>query len=131
MDVVSYIVYNVCISKCEIIFQRIAFSIFFSLFLGSLNPILLDTCQNGTLKRGAFTKLWTSAPKVPKILPNCTFNFCARVSEPYINEGCKSGLEVEIIRVLRQKLKFKVNNRICVLFLKMKEQYDFVEFFFA
>lgn len=54
------------------------------------------------------TKIWTRKIKVPETLPNCTFRFCARVAEPYVNEGCTSGLEVDIIDVLKQKFEFKV-----------------------
>lgn len=36
------------------------------------------------------------------------FQFCARVAEPYINPGCKSGIEIDIINVLQDKLEFKV-----------------------
>lgn len=76
--------------------------------IGSLQPNLLDVCQNGILKRQELTKAWLSAPKIPKILPDCTFKFCARIAEPYINPGCKSGLEIDIINVLQDKLEFKV-----------------------
>lgn len=76
--------------------------------IGSLQPILLDVCQNGLLRRHESTEAWLSAPKIPKILPNCTFKFCARVAEPYINPGCKSGLEIDIINVLQENLKFEV-----------------------
>lgn len=75
---------------------------------GSLQPILLDVCQNGSLKQQQLTKKWLSAPKIPKILPDCTFKFCARVAEPYINPGCENGLEIDIINVLQDKLEFKV-----------------------
>lgn len=85
----------------------------FSSFLGSLQPILLDTCENGTLRNGSATEMWLSKPKIPKILPYCTFKFCARVSEPYINTGCKSGLEVKIIRVLQERIEFKVKSTKC------------------
>lgn len=75
---------------------------------GSLEPYLLDTCVNGTLIKSSNTQIWMSALKVARQLPNCTFKFCARVAEPFIEEGCESGLEVKIIEVLQQKLLFKV-----------------------
>lgn len=75
---------------------------------GSLQPIHLDFCRNGTLDNPGITKAWTLKPRIPKTLPNCTFKFCARVAEPYINEGCQDGLEMSIIKVLQEKLKFKV-----------------------
>lgn len=78
------------------------------LFLGSLRPVLLDTCQNGVLERNIHTESWVTEPHIPKVLPNCTFKFCARVAEPYINALCTTGLEIDIIHVLQQKLEFKV-----------------------
>lgn len=78
------------------------------LFLGSLEPVLLDTCQNGVLKQNIETNLWMKDSHIPDTLPDCTFKFCARVAEPYINPGCKTGLEIDIIKVLQDKLEFKV-----------------------
>lgn len=78
------------------------------LFSGSLRPILLDTCQNGVLLRNNDTESWMIQPHIPKVLPECTFKFCARIAEPYINPGCKTGLEIDIIKVLQHKLEFKV-----------------------
>lgn len=45
---------------------------------------------------------------VPDVMDVCTFNFCARVAEPYIYHGCTAGLEMEIIYVLQSIMKFKV-----------------------
>lgn len=77
--------------------------------VGSLRPIQLDVCKNGTLTNEKSTKLWAMQSRIPKVLPNCTFKFCARVSAPYIDEGCQTGLETKIISVLRERLEFKVN----------------------
>lgn len=79
---------------------------------GSLKPILLDVCKNGKLQNKFLTKIRARSPKVPKALPNCVFKFCAQVTEPYINDKCTSGLEMQIISVLQEVLKFKVNT-IC------------------
>lgn len=76
--------------------------------LGSLQPILLDICQNGYLKQPELTKQWLLTPKIPEILPDCTFKFCARIAEPLVYPGCKSGLEIDIINVLQDQLEFKV-----------------------
>lgn len=79
---------------------------------GSLEPILLDKCTDGTLQNDLITKSWARSSKVPKTLPNCVFKFCARIAEPYINEGCSSGLEMQIIEVLQEILEFKVGEPI-------------------
>lgn len=86
------------------------------MLVGSLQPTLLDTCENGILKRSTFTQMWMLNSKIPKVLPNCTFRFCARISEPYINPGCESGLEIDIIKVLQQKLHFKVRSNSFIIF---------------
>lgn len=75
---------------------------------GSFHPNLLDKCVSGNLMNEDKTKLWIVTPKVAESLPNCTFKFCARIAEPYVNGECKSGLEVDIIEVLQEKFKFKV-----------------------
>lgn len=75
---------------------------------GSLKPILLDECVAGVVGHAAATLTSTRRSKVPDTLPNCTFKFCARVTEPYINEDCQTGLEIEIINVLQDILDFKV-----------------------
>lgn len=92
----------------DLVSQQMRIRVLSIVFLGSLEPTLLDTCQNGTLKSRPLTQSWLESPKVPRVLPNCTFKFCARVAEPYINPGCESGLEVDIIKVLQHKLQFKV-----------------------
>lgn len=86
---------------------------------GSFDPILIDQCINGTLKNSELTKNWARSSKVAKILPNCEFKFCARISEPFVNEGCKSGLEMQIISVLQEILKFKVSEQVLKYFYIM------------
>lgn len=75
---------------------------------GSLKPIQLDECTAGVVGNVATTQESIRRPKVPKTMPNCTFKFCARITEPYIEEDCKRGLEIEIITVLQEILQFKV-----------------------
>lgn len=69
----------------------------------------MDVCENGTLQNDELTKGWTKHSRVPHTLPYCTFKFCAQVAEPYVNDGCMTGLELQIIEVLRDELEFKVN----------------------
>lgn len=75
---------------------------------GSLKPIQLDECVTGVLGNMTTTVMSLRRSKVPKKLPNCTFTICARVTEPYINGDCKTGLEIQIIKVLQDMLHFKV-----------------------
>lgn len=76
-----------------------------------MTPIQLDLCQNGTLQNDELTKRWTKHNRVPHTLPNCTFKFCAQVAEPYVNDDCMTGLEIQIIEVLKDELKFEVKSQ--------------------
>lgn len=80
--------------------------------LGSLEPILLDRCKNGTLQNDELTRIWTKHNRVPHTLPYCTFKFCVQIAEPYVNSDCMTGLELQIIEVLKDELKFNVNFNI-------------------
>lgn len=71
--------------------------------------MLLDSCVKGVFKNRTATKDTLRTSLVPSKMPHCTFNFCARISSPYVNDDCASGLEVEIINVLQHKLEFQVN----------------------
>lgn len=75
---------------------------------GSLKPIQLDECVAGEVGQAAITLTSVRLSKVPETLPNCTFKFCARITVPYINEDCETGLEIQIIKVLQDILRFKV-----------------------
>ncbi|KAG4072604.1 hypothetical protein HA402_004693 [Bradysia odoriphaga] len=76
---------------------------------GSLKPILIDVCDNGILKHTELTKISIRASRVPEKVPACTFNFCTRESEPYIEENCTSGLEIVILRTIQDIMKFQTN----------------------
>lgn len=75
---------------------------------GTLKPILIDECDNGILRHGELTKIAVRSSKVPKTVPACTFTFCAKENEPYMNQNCTSGLEIDVIRILQDIMKFKV-----------------------
>lgn len=92
---------------------------------GSLKPIQLDECVAGEVGHAATTLVSVRRSKVPDTLPNCTFKFCARVTEPYINEDCRTGLEIQIIKVLQDILHFKVRMKL------MKQSIPYLYDFFA
>jgi len=79
------------------------------LFVETLKPILIDECDNGKLKHGELTKITIRASKVPAKVPACTFTFCAKENQPYMNKNCTSGLEIDIMQILQGIMKFKVN----------------------
>lgn len=74
---------------------------------------MIDICDNGNIRKGLVTRDLIREPIVPDRLDKCTFNFCARVAEPYINDGCMTGLEVKIMQILKGVLKFKVKHFSC------------------
>lgn len=84
-------------------------------FTETLKPILIDECDNGKLKHGELTKTTIRAAKVPEKVPSCTFTFCAKENEPYMNENCTSGLEIDIMRIIQDIMKFKVKIVDCVV----------------
>lgn len=79
------------------------------LIVETLKPILIDVCDDGKLKHGELTKITIRGSKVPEKVPACTFTFCAKENEPYMNANCTSGLEIDILRILQNVMKFKVN----------------------
>lgn len=83
--------------------------------LGKFTPIMLDVCDKGVLKNiSKSTRARLRDTVTPETLPQCTFKFCGRVSDPYVNEDCRTGLEVSIIDVLQDKFKFKVRQCLSV-----------------
>lgn len=78
-------------------------------FIETLKPILIDECDNGKLKHGELTKITIRSSKVPERIPACTFTLCAKENEPYMNADCESGLEINIMHIIQDIMKFKVN----------------------
>lgn len=77
--------------------------------IGSLAPIRLDVCVNGVLRHEDRTIAALQESKIPDQLNGCTFKFCARISEPFVNENCTTGLEIQIIDLVQSILKFEVS----------------------
>ncbi|KXJ81430.1 hypothetical protein RP20_CCG019870 [Aedes albopictus] len=76
---------------------------------GKMKPLKVATVVNGTLRNKAVAITAIQMPKVPPEMKSCTFNLCARVASPFVNEECKTGLELEIMRLLQESMKFNVN----------------------
>lgn len=75
---------------------------------GSLKPIQLDECTAGEVGHATATQMSLRVSQIPETLPDCTFKFCARITEPYIYENCQTGLEIQIINALQDIFRFKV-----------------------
>uniref|UniRef100_A0A336M0W3 CSON009771 protein n=1 Tax=Culicoides sonorensis TaxID=179676 RepID=A0A336M0W3_CULSO len=77
---------------------------------GKMKPISIGQCINGDFAQPSLTYFKINVPKVPKTMKTCTFNLCARVAEPFVNnDGCKTGLEISVINILKSVMEFKVN----------------------
>lgn len=76
---------------------------------GKMTALHIGKCANGKLVDRKATKKHLMTDKVPSEMHQCTFNFCARVQEPFVNEGCQDGLEIQIMHVLQEEMGFKIN----------------------
>lgn len=79
------------------------------MFTGKMKPISIGQCINGVFAHPALTYFKVNLPKVPKTMNACTFNLCARVAEPFVNDdGCRTGLEISVVNILKSVMAFKV-----------------------
>lgn len=76
---------------------------------GKIKPDVIGRCENGRLVNFNFTRQHLKVDKVPDTMENCTFHFCARVQEPFVNEGCQSGLEILILQFLQNVLRINID----------------------
>ncbi|CAO1435958.1 unnamed protein product [Diamesa serratosioi] len=76
---------------------------------GKMKALKIGKCQYGAFTHPALTKSMLKVNKVPNHMERCTFNLCARVQEPFINEDCNDGLEIQIIHFLQQEMGFDIN----------------------
>lgn len=76
---------------------------------GKMKALHIGKCANGKIVDRKATKKHLMTDKVPSEMHGCTFNFCARVQEPFVNEGCKDGLEILIMEMLQAEMGFQIN----------------------
>lgn len=76
---------------------------------GKMKALHIGKCMNGKIVDNQVTKQHLMADKIPSEIRECTFNFCARVQEPFVNEGCKDGLEIIIMQMLQAEMGFQIN----------------------
>lgn len=70
---------------------------------------VIGTCHDGLIRDDAKVQNILKLPITQFNLENCNFHFCAQVTPPFIDEGCKSGLEIELIKTIKTAMKFKVD----------------------
>lgn len=77
---------------------------------GMMKIINAGVCTRGQLSNRAEMTTLLELEKIPKEMDDdCVFRFCARVQEPFINEGCTEGLEIQIMNFLQGEMGFKLN----------------------
>ncbi|KFB50009.1 AGAP011943-PA-like protein [Anopheles sinensis] len=76
---------------------------------GQMKPLKVATVVNGSFTNGALARAMINIPKVPPEMEACTFLLCTRVAPPFIDMDCQHGLELQIMDLLQQSMKFKVN----------------------
>lgn len=71
-------------------------------------PLAVGQCSNGRFVQDAYSKMILGIALVPPKMSGCVFNICARVTQPYIEEECRQGLEVQLLRTMEQMMDFTV-----------------------
>ena len=75
---------------------------------GKMKALSIGKCFHGKLTDRKLTAGHLMVDKVPQEMRQCVFNFCARVQEPFVNEGCMDGLEIEIMNFLKAEMGFEI-----------------------
>lgn len=77
---------------------------------GNLNIIKTGICARGQLSDRRKISYYLKMDKIPDRMANdCVFRFCARVFEPFIDNDCDEGLEIQIMNFLQSEMGFKLN----------------------
>ncbi|XP_052888982.1 uncharacterized protein LOC128297392 [Anopheles moucheti] len=76
---------------------------------GQMKALKVATIANGTFANRVLSTAMINIPKVPAQLETCTFLLCTRVAPPFIDLDCRRGLELQIMDLLRESMKFKVS----------------------
>lgn len=69
----------------------------------------MGQCNNGNFVNDEMTRRALMVPLVPAKMAGCSFKICARVTQPYIEEGCNQGLEIQLLKTLQTSMEFTVN----------------------
>lgn len=78
------------------------------MFPGSLVPHLVGQCNNGLFLHDEATRKALQVKLVPDKMNGCSFTICARVTQPYIEEGCEQGLEFQLLKTMQTTMDFTV-----------------------
>lgn len=76
---------------------------------GKIKAEVVGRCESGKLANYNHTQHHLMVDKIPDTMENCSFTVCARVQEPFIDEGCHDGLEILILRFLENILGINID----------------------
>jgi len=83
---------------------------------GKMKTVYAGICNRGSLENRKNIIDWLDMEKIPDEMgKDCIFNLCARVQEPFINEGCKDGMEIMILNFLQDEMGFGINTTCTTL----------------
>lgn len=76
---------------------------------GTMAIVEAGKCIRGNIENRVLTENWLNMDKIPdEMSKECIYKLCARVQEPFINEGCESGLEIQIMSFLQSEMGFDI-----------------------
>ncbi|CRK89246.1 CLUMA_CG003005, isoform A [Clunio marinus] len=76
---------------------------------GEMKILNIGKCANGKFEDENSTKEVLQTPKIPSTINDRVYKFCARVQEPFVNEGCHDGLEIDILQLVMKEMGYKVD----------------------
>lgn len=77
---------------------------------GTMKTIKVGVCNRGQLSNNDEIRKKLNVDKIPKEMnDDCVFRFCARIQEPFVDENCTEGLEIQIMNFLQSEMGFKFN----------------------
>lgn len=74
-----------------------------------MDALKIATCNNGKIPNHDLARTLMRSQKISKDLRKCTFHLCASVSVPFIQTNCTDGMEIKLIQLLKEKMKFQVS----------------------
>lgn len=74
-----------------------------------MKTLNIGICNNGTFNSDEIMITNLIAPKVPRKLHSCVFKLCARISQPFVEPGCRSGLEIHLLNMMKEAMDFDLS----------------------
>ncbi|XP_055691256.1 uncharacterized protein LOC129794529 [Lutzomyia longipalpis] len=65
----------------------------------------LTTCRDGEIRELSLLQK-NALENTPMTLNDCNLKFCCQISPPFVNEGCSTGIEISMLRIIQAQMKF-------------------------